>query len=126
MKLVNEYLDDIKSWERKTERDSESEDYKQLCIWPSTQLGDSTPEDFEDWFRNMGFRVRFMEEVITLPGQGGPGGRCDLFFYIHSDDISKFAIPRIEMGIRWWEDVILNKNHLIYHKEIIEKYPKTW
>ena len=71
-------------------------------------------------------RIKFAEEVITNAGDGGEGGRHDLFFYVHSDDIGKFAIPRLQAVIRWWEDVISNKSHNIYPKEIIEKYKTTW
>jgi len=50
----------------------------------------------------------------------------DLFFYIADKDISKFAVPRLQMGIRWWEDVLGNGNGKLYPREILEKYPKTW
>jgi len=88
-KFINEYLDDIESWERKTERDVEPEKYNQLCVWPATSMGDGTPEEFEDFMYNeFGVRTKFDEEVTTLPGQGGEGGRHNLFFYVHDDDVA--------------------------------------
>ena len=27
-----------------------------------------------------------------------------------NDDIGKFAVPRLGMGVRWWEDILLNGN----------------
>lgn len=129
-KFVNESIESEelqKSWEKKTERDIESEYYKQLCVWPATQLGDSTPEQFEQFMQeHFNARIKFMEEVITLPGQGGEGGRSDLFFYVHNDDVGSFAVPRLQAGIRWWEDVVGNKSHTIYPQEIIDKYKVTW
>jgi len=87
----------------------------------------ASPEDFEDFMKeNFGVRTKFMEEVTTNPGQGGDGGRKDLFFYIHNADIQKFAMPRLQVGIRWWEDVVQNNSHLIYPPEILQKYPSTW
>jgi hypothetical protein len=126
-KFINEAEDPIQSWEKKTTSDIDSEFYHQLCVWTGTVLGDSTVEDFEQFFKDqLGVRVKFMEEVVTLPGQGGEGGRHDVFFYVHDADVAKFAIPRLQFGISWWEDVIENKRHLLYPSEIVKKYPKTW
>ena len=41
--------------------------YNQICVWPGTLLGDSSIKDFENFFKENGFRVRFLEEVVTLP-----------------------------------------------------------
>ena len=109
--------------------------YKQLCMWPGTLLGDSTPKDLENFFLDeMGVRVKYHVEVKTLPdldssGNSVPetGGRNDLFFYVHDEDILKFAVPRLQMGIRWWEDVIkYNDNSHLYPKEFIHNNPATW
>ena len=101
--------------------------FSQLCVWPGTLVGKDNIEDFEDFFKNeMGVRVKFMEEVKTLPGDGGEGGRNDVLFYIHDEDVGKFAVPRLRMGIRWWEDVLDNEKDKLYPQEIYKKYPKTW
>lgn len=108
--------------------------FTQLCVWPGTSLGDSTPEQFEEiMLKELGWRVKFAETVLTLPdldkdGNEVPetGGREDLFFYLHTDDIAKAAVQRLGMGIRWWEDVVGNGNHVIYPKEIQKKYKTTW
>lgn len=109
--------------------------YKQLCMWPGTLLGDSTPKDLENFFlAEMGVRVKYHTEVKTLPdldSSGNPvpesGGRNDLFFYVHDEDISKFAVPRLQMGIRWWEDVIkYNDNRHLYTNEFLNNHPATW
>jgi hypothetical protein len=55
------------------------------------------------------------------------GGRNDLFFFVHDEDVAKFAIPRLQMGIRWWEDVVsYNHGSYLYTKETLEKYPINW
>jgi hypothetical protein len=112
------------------------ENYTQLCVWPGTVLGDSTPEDLENFFLDeMGTRIKYKCEVKTNPDldeSGNPlpetGGRNDLFFYVHNEDVGKFAIPRLRMGIRWWEDVISynDNSHHLYSPEFLDANPVTW
>jgi hypothetical protein len=110
--------------------------FKQLCVWPGIVLEDSTTKDLEDFFMNeMGVRIKYHTEIQTYPdldSNGSPiegtGGRNDLFFFVHAEDINKFSVRRLGMGIRWWEDVIsYNKNsqHL-YPQEFIKDNPPTW
>jgi len=115
-------------------KDKEENNYNQLCVWPGTVLGDSDPKELEDFFLDeMDVRVKYHAEVETRPdiengkAVSGTGGRNDLFFFIHSDDIGKFAVPRMAMGIRWWEDVIVyNDNSDLYTDEFIEANPPGW
>ena len=106
--------------------------FNQLCVWPGTVVGDSkkVQKDFIKFFKDeMGVTVKYETEVKTLPDEPGctlTGGRNDLFFYIADDDIGKFAVPRLQMGIRWWEDVLGNGGGNLYTEEFLEKYPKTW
>ena len=109
--------------------------YKQLCVWPGTVLGESTPQELEQFFLDeMGVRVKYHTEVKTLPDLDkydepipDTGGRNDLFFFIHDDDIGKFALPRLQMGIRWWEDVVnYNNNRHLYTEKFLEANPTTW
>jgi hypothetical protein len=109
--------------------------FKQLCVWPGTVLGESTPQELEQFFLDeMGVRVKYYTEVKTLPDLDeyskpipDTGDRNDLFFFIHDDDISKFAVPRLRMGIRWWEDVVkYNDNRHLYTEEFLEANPTTW
>lgn len=107
------------------------EKFNQLCIWPATMLGDSTAEEFEKFFSDEfnGVRVKFAEEVITNGSleRNEEGGRHDLLFFVHDDDIAKFAVPRLQFGIRWWEDVVkYNDCFYLYSEEILNKYPVTW
>jgi hypothetical protein len=103
--------------------------YKQLCVLHGVIVGENSKEEFIEWLKET-FDVRglYSEEVVTLPTPDVPdtGGRNDLFFYIHDDDIEKFAVPRLAYRIRWWEDVLNNGGGELYDEKILEKYPKTW
>ena len=47
--------------------------------------------------------------------------------YVDIDDIEKFAIKRLQCGMRWWEDVIVyNDNSHLYSDEFIKEHPPTW
>ena len=107
--------------------------YKQLCVWPGTVLGSNSPEEFEEhMLKEFKARVKFECVVETLPdvknGKAVPatGGRSDLFFHVHEDDIGHFSIPRLMAGIRWWEDVLGNGGGCLYTDEFLKAHPKTW
>jgi len=105
--------------------------FSQLCVWPGTIVGQDEIQNFENWFKEeFDCTVKYAEEVLTLPDPGDTsgetGGRNDLFFYIKDEDITKFAIQRFKVSIRWWEDVLGNGHGEIYPEHILEKYPKTW
>ena len=104
--------------------------FNQLCVMEGTLMPEGGAKELESFFKDeMGVTVKFETEVKTLPDEPGctlTGGRNDLFFYIADKDISKFAVPRLQMGIRLWEDVLGNGNGKLYPEEILEKYPKTW
>lgn len=103
--------------------------FNQLCVWEGTLVGKEEIKSFEKFFKDeMGTRVKYVEEIETLPTPGEPntGGRNDVFFYVHDDDIMKFSIPRLSLGIRWWEDVLGNGNGELYPEIVLAKYPKTW
>ena len=109
-------------------------EFKQLCVWPGTTCGEEKEEELVDWFKSeFNARIKYEGCMITSPDKdeyGKPvkntGGRSDLFFYVHNNDISHFAVPRLSLGVRWWEDVILNGSHLVYSNDVLEKYSTTW
>lgn len=111
-----------------------AENFSQLCVMEGTVLGDSSIQDFENHFlQELDVRIKYCTEVTTLPdkdkfGNDVPetGGRNDLFFYVHSEDVSKFAIPRFQYGIRWWEDIFYNKGENIYPEEFLAAHKPTW
>ncbi len=101
--------------------------YSQVCIWPAVVVKPKEVPAVVKFFKDdYGVRMKFLETVVTLAGQGGEGGRSDIFLAIHEDDIPKFAVPRLTIGIRWWEDVLSNGGGEIYPSDILKKYPKKW
>lgn len=94
------------------------EGFTQVCVWPGTLVGDDKVDDFTNWMQEcFGVRAQYLEEILTAPDRDdngspveGTGDRNDLFFAIHTDDTGKFAIPRLEYGIRWIEDAIAQIN----------------
>lgn len=114
------------------------ENYNQVCIWPAcivTETQDLTEiKKFEEFMlENFKTRVQYLEEIKTFPdidSSGNPvpdtGNRNDLLFAVHDQDIPKFAIPRLSVGIRWIEDALAscnNSQHL--YPERVWKY-KGW
>ncbi len=101
--------------------------FKQICVFEGTLVTPEEVPDVEKYFKDeFGVRMKFLETVVTLAGQGGEGGRHDVFLAIHEDDIPKFATWRFSLGIRWWEDVLNNRGGEIYPRSVLEKYPKLW
>lgn len=101
--------------------------FNQLCVWEATSLGEETKESFEKFFKENGFEIKFAEEVETTIEYPDGTKRHDLLFYIHDDDISKFSVWRLRLGIRWWEDIVKYNDHSeYYNQDILYKYPITW
>ena len=109
--------------------------YNQLVVWQGTTLGDQDPKDLVSWFKKeLLTRIKWCEQVVTLPDVkngkkvSGTGGRNDLLFYVHDDDISSFAIKRFQLGgCSWWEDVVsYNDNSYLYPEEVLKKYEVKW
>ena len=108
--------------------------YTQVCVFPGLLVDeDKIQEEFIDQFKEVfDTRVQYLETILTKPDvgdqSGETGGRSDVFLAVHQDDIAKFAVRRLQYGIRWIEDAMSNANgyHLnpIY-PEYIEGY-KSW
>lgn len=108
--------------------------YVQVCVWAGTIVEPEQVKEFEKMFKDdMGVRVQYLETIETAPDLTkdgfpveGTGGRQDVFFAVHSDDVMKFSVPRLTMGIRWIEDVLAEGNYRqkIY-PERVEEYT-TW
>ena len=107
----------------------EEKEYKQLCVWPGTVVGEEKIKDFESFMKEeFDVRIKYEAEIKTnpTPGEEVSGGRNDLFFYVHNDDLSKFAIPRLKAGIRWWEDIFFNDQGYLYPLDFTLNHPTTW
>lgn len=109
--------------------EDEAEGFTQLCVWENCILKPEEVADFVDFVRTQcQTRVRVVGCVETLPGAGGPGGRVDLLFYAHSEDITKLAARKFVLRMRWWEDVLenLGPHKTIYPQELRSAFPKRW
>lgn len=80
--------------------DQKKDCFEQICVWQGVPLG---PEQGVDpalslkLLEHFGFRVQHKASVQTLPGARGSGGRSDVLFGIHCDDIGKFAVARFSL-----------------------------
>ena len=109
-----------------------NEGFTQVCVWPGTVVlncddAEHTTKDFEDWImKEFKSRAQYLEEIKTgpTPGEEGTGNRNDLFFAVHTEDLGKFAVPRLKYGIRWIEDVYGNDGGYLY-PERVAKY-QSW
>ena len=106
------------------------EHYNQLVVWPGTIVGDSNEQlKFQTWLDEEGFRAKYVTEFKTLPDSPGDihtGGRNDLLFYIHEDDVGKFAIWRLQYEMRWWEDYLDNGGSEIVPPEVLQEFQYGW
>lgn len=108
-------------------------EFSQVAVWRGTVVGQENVASFEKFFEEaMNVRVQYLEEVNTLPDQdkygrvvNGTGGRTDVLFGVHKEDLGKFAIARfgLDGGCSWIEDAIDNAPE-IYPARVTEY--KTW
>lgn len=85
--------------------------FNQIVVWRGTIVGNDKVKDFEKLMKTEGFRVKYIKEIKTY------SGRNDILFYIHDEDISKFAVRRFKWDMSWLEDA-LNNSPNIYSDEI--------
>lgn len=104
------------------------DNYSQVCIWPACYTDGKVQEFIDLMKKEFDIRIQYLEEITTGPDieNGKPvpetGGRIDLFFAVHNDDVGKFSIPRFTVGIRWIEDVLAKGNYRspIYPKRVFD------
>lgn len=100
-----------------------------LLVWPKVYIRnederrDFQTRGFKDYFPDTKHEPVVIGNVITLPGQGGEGGRSDLFFWVHESDMPHFVCARFKYGIRWWQDVYCNNGEGIYPQQFRDAYP---
>ena len=94
------------------------DNFKQAVVWPGTIVADDQAIELEAFILEaLGTRAKYIGCFRTLPGAGGEGGRADAVFYVHSEDIPKFAVPRLKFDMRWVEDVLDNEARRIVNGE---------
>ena len=98
------------------------DDFHQVCIWTGTMIEDEDVKHIKEFElaikSEMDVRIQFLESILTKPDTDkdgfivqGTGKRSDIFFAVHKNDVGKFALPRLQMGIRWIEDVLAKHNY---------------
>jgi hypothetical protein len=107
--------------------------FTQVVVWPGTLVGDDCVDDFLVWMtEEFGVRAQYLEEIETNPSRDnygniieGTGGRNDLLFAVHAEDVPKFVLPRLKFGMRWLEDVLEYRSlsvqdPLLYPERVLE------
>jgi hypothetical protein len=103
--------------------------FQQVVVWPGTIVGEANVADFEKFVADEfnGTRAKYIREVYTNPDQNAlgedvpdTGGRCDLLFSVHFDDIGKFAVARLAYGMRWLDDIYGNGGGHLYPADVRE------
>lgn len=84
-------------------------------IWLCTTLGGAKPSELEDYFKELGFKVKFEEEF-----EDNEGHKNIIFTLL--DNISKFCLFRIQTNdMKWVDD--FNENYPdVLPEDIIRKY----
>ncbi len=107
--------------------------YSQVCVWPGTLIESDKIQEFEEFMlKEFNTRIQYLETIVTYPDKKGgeviegTGGRHDVFFAVHDEDIANFSVPRLIAGIRWIEDVLSKHNYKCkIYPERVRQY-KTW
>ena len=100
--------------------------FKQVCVWPGCIVKPDEISQVEELFLNeFDVRIQYLETVVTKPDIGefgylveGTGGRHDILFAVHDEDVSKFAVSRLLVGIRWIDDVYGSEGSNIYPRRV--------
>ena len=94
--------------------------YDIKVIWVGTVLGESSAEDFENWFlEQLGFHVKFNKEFELV-------GECEgihcIMFNLCGKEASKFALFRLSTtDMKWFEDFVENNGGCI-PEDILSEY----
>lgn len=97
--------------------DNTANRYSQVVVWPHTLL-DGDIAGFTKFIHETFNQTRIADVVEHKISEE----RTDVLFCIHSEDIPKFAVPRLAWGMRWLEDVMNNDD--TYRPPFTHK--RTW
>jgi len=95
--------------------------YTTLVVWQGTDVKEH--DDVEDFFlKKCNSRIKRVGCVLCT------NGRLDFAFFVHDDDIPKFAVQRFtlgEIGVpRWWEDIYFNEQQDEFPEDFCKFYPE--
>ena len=97
------------------------EDYKELVGEHHTEI--ETPEDIaalnqflkEEFSLKHDIRWVGVIKTFKTPGIPNTGGQHDAFFLVHEEDLPKISKgERIDLGFRWWFDIVGNGSARLY------------
>lgn len=105
--------------------------YPQVCIWEGIN-----PENFSfKWFtdkmkKDFDVRIICLEVIETRPEirsarvVEGTGGRFDLFFSVHKQDVDSFNEPKTQYTMKWVDDEISPAENYKYqpYPERVKRY----
>ena len=84
-------------------------------VWLGTYLGGASVLEFEEFWKEEGFTVEFVEEFKDTEDHSN-------ILFLLKDNVGKFAMFRLQTtDLKWWEDYIVNYNDVI-PQEIKAKY----
>lgn len=93
--------------------------YQTIALWQSTTCEeDDGIEDF--------FLIEFGTRIKRIGCVACDNGRIDFAFFVHSEDITKFATQRFKLGSdspRWWEDIYFNDQQDEFPDDFVACYP---
>ena len=84
-------------------------------IWIGTRMEEAKPKELENFFKTLGFTVRFEEEFKDNDGYS------NIIFTV-LDNIDKFCMFRLQTDDMKWVDDYNSNNPNVLPKHIIEKY----
>lgn len=96
--------------------------YTTLVVWQGTDVGKD--DDIEDFFlKECDSRIKRIGCIVCI------NGRIDFAFFVHDDDVLKFAVQRFKLGSigvpRWWEDIYFNDQQDDFPQEFLDFYPDS-
>lgn len=84
-------------------------------IWVGTTLGGAEPSELEDYFKGLGFTVKFEEEFEDYEGH------MNIIFSV-LDNIGKFCLFRLQTDDMKWVDDWNDNNPDLLPQEIVWRY----
>ena len=96
--------------------------YSQKVVWIGTVLGDSSVEDFEEFFlKELGFNVKYDCEFKVQDGDY-KGLNC-IVFGLCGKQVPKFAMFRVTTDdMKWFEDFVDNEGVDSLTQDVYDRY----
>lgn len=107
-----------------------------LCVWPACLVEDTQYGEFVDFLKNTvcggAEDIEFIPITSLTSNDHTPDGdfRVDFFFEVRGN-INPFIFPRMQLGVKWYEDFVTNNPRVTYQvdeetvsvRDLTEGYP---